>query len=261
MLLSNEAFDNAVLRYIDENKPDHIQSRQISGWTFDWHGNNNSKQAHALEGDDVSFTPTHAVTGKLVIKGDYCAITLATECYWRGDQEDGFLFFRCYAPSARFLTKSEVKNGNKSKAEKKADSKIRAKMIERLRKDDYISKLLDASTAAEEPLELCQASVQLNKDDPTAQLLERVSCSETTAEAIRRCIFPTADAPIDVFDIVCCLPILPCASHHTMLSETTALADRAKLRMLEDAMYDACENEGEEELVDELQIDAKRTKR
>merc|ERR1719506_499809 len=32
------------------------------------------------------------------------------------------------------------------------------------------------------------------------------------------------------------------------------LADRTKLRLLEDAMFDACEREGEEELIDELRI-------
>jgi hypothetical protein len=40
----------------------------------------------------------------------------------------------------------------------------------------------------------------------------------------------------------------------TTTTTTTALADRAKLSLLEDAMYDACENEAEEEIVGELNI-------
>ena len=251
--LSNEAFEKALLRYIDEQKPDPIQIKQIKRWTFHWQ---DDAEKTRLD-EESSFIPTHAVSGELVVKGDYCAVTLSTESYWEGDQQDGSLFFSCQA-TARFLAKSEVENASsKTKEEKRADSKIRRKMIERLRTDDYISKLLTAT----EPLELCQATVQLKKDDPEAQLQERVSCSETTAEAIRRAIFSTSDAPIDVFDVVCSMPILPCTFHNQVLSETTPLADRAKLRLLEDAMYDACENEGEEELVEELQLEAKRTKR
>lgn len=251
VLLTNEAFEKAVQRYIDDNKPDPIQTKQLSGWTLTW------QEQDETPPDDVSFQPTHAVTGRLVIEGEYCEVIFISECFWRGDEQNGSLFFRCLA-SARLRTTTKAAKCDKCREEKKAADKARAKMIERLQKDDYVSKLLHR----DEPLELCQATVLLNKDDPEAQLQERVWCSETTAEAIRRGIFSTADAPIDVFDILCSFPILPTSTfHRTTLAETTVLADRAKLRLLEDALYDACENEGEEELVDELQIDCKRTKR
>jgi hypothetical protein len=152
-------------------------------------------------------------------------------------------------------------------------------MLDRLRSDDYISKLLvhnnnDINKEQQDydsfpknsSNELCQASICVQEQNH--QLEERVHVNEVVAEAIRRAVFSTADAPLDVFDILCRFPLLPCQHQSpdndrdagessqgtTTTTTTTLLANRAKLRLLEDAMYDACENEEEEQVIDQLQI-------
>jgi hypothetical protein len=66
---------------------------------------------------------------------------------------------------------------------------------------------------------------------------------------------------LDVLEVVLSLPFLPVVKHATVLLSkkkkkitTTALADRARLRLLEDAMCDACEQQGEEDMVQDLDI-------
>lgn len=238
--LDDVCFVNSVQRYIDEDKPDALQRKQMEAWQLEW------KHTEPDSATSLSFEPTHALTGTLDIRGEFLVVTLSTECYWKGDCTNGSLFFSCHA-SARFATEPErgeaERSGALSKKESKKEAKIRLKMEERFRLDDYIVKLLGA------PMELCQASVAMRSN----QLEERVHCSEVTAEAVRRAVFSTSESPLDVFDLVCRLPLLPGTAHS--VQHTTALADRAKLRLLEDATYDACENDEEDEAVEVLKLD------
>jgi hypothetical protein len=126
--------------------------------------------------------------------------------------------------------------------------------------------------------DLCEATIHFSKSPENHHLEERVHCNDQTAEALRRAVFSTADSSLDIFDLILCLPLLPTttkvhaadaadadagdalSSTSCTGTTTTGLADRAKLRLLEDAMYDACEREEEEELVQDLHI-SKRAKR
>ena len=112
-------------------------------------------------------------------------------------------------------------------------------MRKRLEKDDYIKKL----THGREP-DVCVARIQQSSP---IDLEERVDCHEDVGEAIRRAVFSSADSALDVFEVIVNLPCLPTAKH--------ALARRAKLRLLEDAMCGACEQEGEDELVSDLDLE------
>jgi len=254
LLLKSNAFADALHCYIDEEKPDPLQKRQMEAWKLEWQP---QQKMNPVEGSKLDFEPTNVVSGSLEWTGDHLVVTLKASCYWVGgnkEQSDGALFFQCWA-SARF---PDIDSDTPKK-----EAKIEQKMRERLQNDDYIAKLLrlgknskvlDASTVdqeeeeEEEPaMELCQASVKTGTATD-AQLEERVYCNETAAEAIRRAVYSTApNGPIDVFEFVCSLPLLP--------TQSTTLASRAKLRLLEDAMYDACENEGEEELVQDLKLE------
>jgi len=278
--LQTEAFVEALHGYIDQEKPDPLQKRQMEGWKMVWRQQEpqTASTATTTITEEVGFEPTHAVAGTLEWTGDHVVLTLTSRCYWcsgnNGEddddatkEEDGSLFFQCLA-SARFV---EVSNNDTSKTE----AKIRTQMRERLQQDDYIAKLLpqrsskngkEASSLAplrQQAVELCQASVSSNGSN---HLEERVYCNEAAAEAVRRALYSTSNnGPIDVFELVCSLPLLPTTSANTTLSSsignstTTKLANRAKLRLLEDAMYDACENEGEEELVQALRLSGARS--
>ena len=264
--LDSENFVDAVRSYIDQEKPDPLQKRQMEGWKWIWKGNPSAllgPVADSSAGSDrLDFEPTDTLTGNLEWTGDHIVVTLKCSCYWIGnDQDGGKLFFQCWA-GARFLDDTS----KTSRQEVNIQKKIRDRLLE----DDYIAKLMcrgsnhekdDHSNDDAEPEdglhELCQASIKTGAitaqcceidNSNSSHLEERVFCNETTAEAIRRAVYSTGpNGPIDVFELVCSLPLLP--------SRYTGLANRAKLRLLEDAMYDACENEGEEDLVQGLKLD------
>lgn len=277
VLLTESSFTESIKRYIDEDKPDPLVEKQIKDWSLQWqNADSTSVAAQAASHKHVSFVPTHAVVGSLEISGEYAAVQFTTECYWRGDCEHGSLFFSCLV-SARFLDddadavltdKSPPSKSSSTSKEQKQQSKIKRKMIQRLRDDDYIKKLMAETkekTESTTQMELCQATIIIHT---TKSILEeRVHCSEEAAEAVRRAVFFSSESPLDVFDLVCRLPILPCSTLSSVLDNTksssksgvsqttTPLADRAKLRLLEDATYDACDNEEEDEIVQELNIE------
>jgi len=94
---------------------------------------------------------------------------------------------------------------------------------------------------------LCEATVVQN--DQEAKLEERVHIDGNIVEAIRRCISSQAEGPINVVECLLSLPYL-----QTPNDDDCPLGNRAKLRLLEDAMIDACDQEGENDLLDELDV-------
>lgn len=231
--IESRDFSLALERYIDENKPDPLMRKQMQAWELTWDVGELQDSAR------FSFDPSHMVAGTLLWKGQYMEVHLSSSCYWRGSAKEGSLFVSCQA-------RATFREGKQD--ESKADKKVRRRMVKRLKDDDYIQKLLSESC------DFCEASIQLDPE----HLEERVHCNEVIVEAVRRAVFSTAESPLDVFDFVVSLPFLPCTVHK--LAATTGLADRAKLRLLEDAMYDACEQEEEDEMVKGLDISAKRQK-
>eukprot|EP00536_Pseudo-nitzschia_multiseries_P018991 jgi/Psemu1/293730/fgenesh1_pg.3545_\ len=172
-------------------------------------------------------------------------------------------------------------------------------MVARLRKDSYISKLVEGLDAAkatkkgtnttkgskkknrphqssqqhdehddddDDGLCLARASIYVNAS--TFEMEERVDVTETVAETLRRALWSSAPSSLDVVEVVLALPSLPCATTTTTTTtksstsgkKTTRLANRARLRMLEDAMLDECEKEGDERILEDLNI-SKKTKR
>ena len=90
---------------------------------------------------------------------------------------------------------------------------------------------------------------------------------------IKNAIFSHVEDNLDVFELLLNMPYLPRSSGRdgpldsAVPSDLTTqglepstskvcdmLGDRAYLRLLEDAMFDACEKEGEEEILDDLNI-------
>jgi hypothetical protein len=179
-----------------------------------------------------------------------------------------------------------------STSSSKPSNAVRSKMLQRLSRDDYVAKIWKASDDddddAQRPI-LCEAHIVAVPDENDgacqagrhASYEERYDTDEGIAEAIRRAVWgASSNDAMDVWEFVLqYLPVLPSAaaaaggaasSDHTTTTATTnkesgtgstrnpsslsLLADRARLRLLEDAMCDACERHGDDHLVDELRI-------
>ena len=269
--LTTDLFYDAVKNYIDYNKPDPIAKRQLENWKLDWKNTDRKKIDASIVSGENSFIDcpaTNVIQGTLEICGDYVAVTIQMKCVWTNGKkkEDGRLSYQMDVVSAKFI---ERKNDNEEE-EGKAERKIRKKMISRLSQDSYISKIIALSTEEKTSnnnvLCLAHASIYVNTDK--FELEERVDVSDTVAETLRRALWSSTKSPLDIVDMILVLPSLPChnsaaanSSSTTTSSSTctTRLANRAKLRLLEDAMLDECEKEGEDQLIDDLSISPNAT--
>lgn len=274
--LSSDLFQIAIDRYIDCNKPDHLARKQLEGWSFQWC----DEKLETKNDDNFVKDPSHKLQGTLEIGGEFMVIHLQIVCMWNAsasnsDNSDknasvqyGDFFFSCHA-HARFWTNSEWKEKGKQntdKKDKKIQDKIRSKIITRLQEDAYISKLLATTNLNVESQQSASNDVikrsllaQANIHFSPSSLEERVTVSDDVCEAIKRAIWSSAESPLDVVEVILHLPFLPTTDHASSEDTaspivTTSLANRAKLRLLEDAMCDACEREGEEEILDDLKI-------
>jgi hypothetical protein len=253
-------FQKAMDIYIDEFKPDPLVKRQLQSWTLEWNGDKNSSPL-----EELSFAPSHALQGTLQVGGEHLLVFLKTECYWKPGEDspqNGSLHFSLSA-QARFWTPLELAERQppmeeaNDKKEAKIQEKIRSKMVERLRADAYIGKLLLLDEDNDNNQLLAQTEIQKNDTG----LEERVNVSDPVAEGVRRAIFSSSVSVLDLVEVLINLPLLPCGQHQKSLSTTTPLADRAKLQLLEDAMLDQCEKEGEDDLIEELNIADDDTKK
>lgn len=271
--LEGESFQKALQRYADETKPDPLVLKQIQGWEMQW-SEGNSIQIQENINPDLSFEPTDVLQGTLTWKSDYMVAEIECSCCWEPHQEKnletikqptkGSLYF-VLGTKLRFRSKNEKKSETepkKSKEEKKSEEKIRTKMIQRLKEDTFIKRLLpdNKKSASSEKAEasntaiLCEARLSVsNSSCAEGQLEERVDVTDNIAEGLRRAVFSQAESALDVIEILLSLPLLP-GSAHDLDNIHCPLADRAKLRLLEDAMFDACEREGEDEIIDDLKI-------
>jgi len=236
--LSTSQFEEALINYLDETKPDPLAKKQGESWTCEWTEDENDSKDSKVEQPSKS-----AIQGTLALQGDFITVLLRVENTWEWQNQSGCLELVLGA-RARFRTKSEVKHASgicassTSYASSGKDTKSHANMLKRFRQDDYIAKLLK-----DEFTPLCQANV-VCKDE--SELEERVWIDQNLLESIRRCIYSHADSALSVVELVTAMPYC--------FTPGCPLGHRAKLRLLEDAMLDACEQEGEDELIDELSL-------
>lgn len=213
-------FQEALERYVDESKPDLLAKKQVQAYTLEWRQDTTDTDANKNNENKVQ-------SGSLNIHGQYIIITLDSYCTWTLP-DSGTLDFSLRA-RAKFAPPLEMTN--------KTNRKVQTEMKRRLRQDDYIKPLLESK----EGLVVCEAFIHLQQPD---KLEERVRVDENVAEGIRRCIYSQSQGCLSLMELLVSLPYLP---SHT-------LGQRAKLRLLEDAMVDACEQEEENELLDELSL-------
>jgi hypothetical protein len=283
--LNDQVLQDALEIYLDETKPDALIRQQLSEPTSSWSWVKESSDTAVPAIAELLEDATHYLAGTATWSGAYASVDLRVRTCWKastttksvdGDtgeshkQDDcnGSLVTVCHA-SARLGASatpssepSESSSSSKKPKKDKVQEKITSRMIERLKDDAYIAKWL----LAKEPSLLYEANIMLSNEDN--QLEERVDTAPDVAEAVRRAVFFAAEDSLDVLEVVLALPFLPAVKHATVLlsknkkkTATTALADRARLRLLEDAMCDACEQQGEEDMVQDLDIQsAKKSK-
>ena len=257
--LTTDLFYTSLTNFIDYNKPDPIVRKQLESWQLNWEGHN-FRASGITDGDEqdsgthpVDWNPTDAITGTLEIRGDYVAVMLEMKCIWADGEaaqnnnstEDGRLYFTCRLKSGKLIEKKED--------EEKTERKIRKKMVSRLRQDSYIMKLLGSGKESKSSADflLFQASIYVNAEK--FELEERVDVSQNAAEILRRSLWSSTTSSLDIVGVMLSLPTLPCRSAGKT-EGTSRLANRAKLRLLEDAMLDECEKEGEGQLIEDLKI-------
>ena len=258
LLYDAAPFKRALERYVDENKPDPLQLRQISSWVLEWTDDDDDDCGRIPQKKNhdeflSSFAPSHVLSGRLTIRGEYVQVTLQSSCWWNNDGEKvtSSLFYQCTA-CAKLLPTPQSDDGAKTTTSSK--KKVHKQIIQRLSTDDYVAKLL---LTENDMASVFEARIL---QFPPNGLEERVHCAQDVAEGIRRAIFSKADSTLDVFDILMHMPSLPgtidddASSSSSRTGGKTRLADRARLRLLEDAMCDACEQEGEDELLKELDL-------
>jgi hypothetical protein len=239
MILHEEDFYKAVDKYLDENKPDPLSTQQIKGWKFHWNeASNTEKESPSLE-----FLPEHDLAGTVQWVGEYMQVTLTCRCAWTqgATANEGNLYFTMSARAECTATPTEAT---------KAERKTRQSMLNRLQSDSLIQRLLCQGS---DMMPLMEAHIHMHDNGCE----EKARCEHDTAEAIQRAVFSTAESPLDVFDLLLSFPMLPCVQY----KGGTPLADRARLRLLEDATCDVCEREEEEEMVQELQIQPQAKKK
>jgi hypothetical protein len=273
--LNDQVLRDALDIYLDEAKPDPLIRQQLAdASTWSWKEESADTALPAV--GELLEEATHYLAGTATWSGAYTSVDLRVRTCWKAsttttvnsvdedgeghkkDDCNGSLVTVCHA-SARLGASGPLELSESSKKGKrdKVQEKITSRMIERLKEDAYIAKWL----LVKEPSLLYEANIMLSNENH--QLEERVDTAPDVAEAIRRAVFFAAEDSLDVLEVVLSLPFLPVVKHATVLLSkkkkkitTTALADRARLRLLEDAMCDACEQQGEEDMVQDLDIQA-----
>lgn len=166
---------------------------------------------------------------------------------------------------------------------------IVSKMKKRLEQDPFIRKLLGYPITNEQNLvgmSVCEALIQhkwpsngsngFSFDSLPPSVEERVDVSEEALEGIRRAVLSLTECNLSIMECLISLPWLAtsttsCGYRYRDRSKIErscwdrymsvkamdvfrTACDRVALRLLEDALFDACEREGEEDIIDDLNL-------
>ena len=281
MKLSSSQFVDAIARHLNESKPDPLVKGQINSLHVNWEQHaSNDVDCGSGDSDDAADTSsnlTSSFRGTLTLSSEYISVAIHVACYWKKKlpsdndvtseakifQEEFYIKMNACARCCEERQKQQEHKELKSK-------KLHAGMRTRLHSDHYIKRLFHGDT--EEGATLCEALIQQNlQTDRTTgrggvfnELEERVNVEEGTLQGIKNAIFSQCEDNLDVLELLLNMPYLPRSSlssspldddKETVPNQWQCkLADRAYLRLLEDAMFDACEKEGEDELLDDLKL-------
>ena len=268
-LLTTAQFQDSLIRYIGTSKPDPLARAQLEKLTLSW------------EQDD---SEQMICCGTLSISSEYVCIAIYVMCNCKIDTTNNTggaadfqneFHFQLTASAKLLPVSTAGEEGEQPKKkltskERVAKRKLHAGMLKRLQSDKLISRLLeddkDSKQTTNKPTKgvgdvaFCEALVQQNPNNNNlldGELEERVNVHDETLEGIRNAVFSHTEDNLDVLELLLSMPYLPrtaatiCNGQERTL---LVLGDRAYLRLLEDAMFDACEKEGEDDMLDELNI-------
>lgn len=166
---------------------------------------------------------------------------------------------------------------------------IASKMKKRLEGDPFIRKLLSCSRTKQQNftgVSVCEVLIQhkwpsngsndLRFDSSSPSVEERVDVSEEALEGIRRAVLSQTECNLTIMEIFISFPWLvtnttSCGYRYrdrskmercswdrfmsvTAMGVFRTACDRAALRLLEDALFDACEREGEDDIIEDLNL-------
>ena len=88
--LDSESFIDAIRHYIDQEKPDPLQKRQMEGWKWVWHDANlqdntaGRSSSTGVRPRHLDFEPTNVLMGSLEWMGNIIVVSIKAHCYWSG---------------------------------------------------------------------------------------------------------------------------------------------------------------------------------
>ena len=274
--LTTAQFQYALAKQIDASKPDPLAKRQIEELQLSWKQCGGDGQDTAADGGGKSL-----LRGTLTLSSEFISILIHVTCKYRencsgseiegntdntGEEEESKCFENVFyfqiTVSAKLMPLGDHNSAEMDRKESKMKRKLHSGMVKRLQSNALIRRLLvtdeeESGDGNKNYLPLCEALIQQNRK-PYCELEERVNVYEDSLEGIRNAIFSHAEDNLDVLEIILNMPYLPRTSSSSAGASdacTSSLAGRAYLRMLEDAMVDACEKDGEDnDLLDNLDI-------
>ena len=294
MQLTISQFTDALARHIDASKPDPLAKSQIDSLHINWEQEKTLPGDYVSGGDAGGTITTSSLRGTLALSSEYISVSIHVLCHWKRsvrrscdannkstDNSDGVdaaakqfqeeFDIKLTASASESTAESSKNTHQQDRKDRKRSKKLRAEMLKRLRSDHYIRRLFVDDNDANTDCALCEALIQQNlrSGDKAAgtidvdELEERVNVDEGTLQGIKNAIFSQSEDNLDVLEILLNMPYLPRLSSPSSDNDEevttpnqwrSKLANRAYLRLLEDAMFDACEKEGEDELFDDLNI-------
>jgi hypothetical protein len=282
-------FRQAVERYIDEDKPDTLRQRQIESWRFAWRDDDVDAADPATTDTSAStdallFVPDHCISGTLTWTGEYVTIQFHCSSYWKEEEQqpppgEGKKNGKKNEPQeqqkddggGRFVAKCHVAQATLRDDLSKEQLKVQQKLSKRWKKDAAVSALFATGAVTDGPpivVELFDVSIVVAPQSSDNE--QRSYWNENCCAALRTILYTTAESSLEVFELI--VRYLPTVimSHHPPTTTSgssssqattttiTKLADRAILRLLEDATYDACaaeDSDTAEESLEELHLD------
>ena len=245
--LETKTFERALNEYLEESKLNPLAERQAK------HIQNNLKwdQYESDSNSEYDFELCGVLTLKRNLEQDNDDSTSIGDensaswicvnlmCELRSKLNEIFLFQ--IRSKASFVINK--KNSTRSK-----------RMIRRLSQDSYVKTLLCDSR---QPQVLCEVNIMSSN----SQMENRVHICSETLEGVKRASFSLIDSNLELMELLVKLPWLSLKKSVSC----SLLANRAILLLLEDALVDACEEEGENDMIESLEIascteDAKKSR-
>jgi hypothetical protein len=238
-------FAEALLRYIDETKPDLLARQQLSNLHLEWTPlRKTTNDNPSLNNDDVNQN-SQRIEGELTVYGEYVVICLHVLCEWEWEwNSDESLLTRnsssrmhlCMWVHGNLISKTDkerrrgkTQGEELTRKDQRINEKVQAKVIKRIQADPYIQRILNKESephgAKNEGTHLlCEALIKktvveskigdqtLDGKTPSSDisdLEEKVYVSSDLLEGFKRSVCSKLDSNISAVEFLLEMPYLP----------------------------------------------------